>query len=210
MRREWQLSEPGTQRPGGRTERTRVAVLMATLDELAERGYAGLTVEAVAARSGVHKTTVYRRWASAEGLVAAALAMGAESEWTPPDTGSLQGDLAGIGRELVRYFTEPSLSALPMASISAAFLSERAAESLRAYYEDRHARCAVVVERAVARGEVPADIDAVEVVRAATAPVFYRLFVSREAVDDSVADNAARVAVVAAKAGAFAGGMPRR
>lgn len=209
MRREWQLSEPGTQRPGGRTERTRVAVLMATLDELAERGYAGLTVEAVAARSGVHKTTVYRRWASAEGWSRRRSRWG-PSEWTPPDTGSLQGDLAGIGRELVRYFTEPSLSALPMASISAAFLSERAAESLRAYYEDRHARCAVVVERAVARGEVPADIDAVEVVRAATAPVFYRLFVSREAVDDSVADNAARVAVVAAKAGAFAGGMPRR
>ena len=79
----------GTRRPGGRTERTRLAALNATLELLGERGYAELTVEAVAERSGVHKTTLYRRWESAEGLVAAALLIGTEQEWDAPDTGSL-------------------------------------------------------------------------------------------------------------------------
>jgi AcrR family transcriptional regulator len=193
----------GTRRPGGRTERTRLAALNATLELLGERGYAELTVEAVAERSGVHKTTLYRRWESAEGLVAAALLLGTEQVWTAPDTGSLEGDLRGINLELVHYFTSPGERELPTASISAAFLSTRAADALREFYVDRHARSAVVVDRAVERGEVPADTDAVEVVRVACGPVFYRLFVSREGVTPRDAGVAAAAAAAAAKAGVF-------
>ncbi|WIY02654.1 TetR/AcrR family transcriptional regulator [Amycolatopsis mongoliensis] len=196
----------GTRRPGGRTERTRLAALNATLELLGERGYAELTVEAVAERSGVHKTTLYRRWESAEGLVAAALLMGTEQEWTAPDTGSLEGDLRGINLELVHYFTSPGERELPTASISAAFLSDRAADALREFYVDRHARSAAVVDRAVERGEVPPGTDAVEVVRVACGPVFYRLFVSREGVTPEDADLAAKAAAAAAKAGVFTAG----
>uniref|UniRef100_UPI000B1D4F1A TetR/AcrR family transcriptional regulator n=1 Tax=Streptomyces atriruber TaxID=545121 RepID=UPI000B1D4F1A len=53
---------PGTRRPGGRTARTRAAVRDAVLSGLADHGYPGLTVEYVADHSGVHKTTLYRRW----------------------------------------------------------------------------------------------------------------------------------------------------
>jgi AcrR family transcriptional regulator len=193
----------GTRRPGGRTERTRLAALNATLELLGERGYAELTVEAVAERSGVHKTTLYRRWESAEGLVAAALLMGTEQEWTAPDTGCLEGDLRGINLELVHYFTSPGERELPTASISAAFLSPRAADALQEFYVDRHARSAVVVDRAVERGEVPPGTDAVEVVRVACGPIFYRLFVSREGVTPRDAGIAAAAATAAAKAGIF-------
>ncbi|MDX3189459.1 TetR/AcrR family transcriptional regulator [Streptomyces sp. MN03-5084-2B] len=193
----------GTKRPGGRTERTRLAALEATLELLGERGYAELTVEAVAERSGVHKTTLYRRWESAEGLVAAALLMGTEQEWTAPDTGSLEGDLRGINLELVRYFTTPGERELPTASISAAFLSARAADALQEFYVDRHARSAAAVHRAIERGEVPPGTDAVEVVRVACGPVFYRLFVSREGVTPRDADVAAKAAAAAAAAGVF-------
>lgn len=193
----------GTRRPGGRTERTRLAALDATLELLGERGYAELTVEAVAERSGVHKTTLYRRWESAEGLVAAALLMGTEQEWDAPDTGSLAGDLREVNLELVRYFTTPGERELPTASISAAFLSARAADALREFYVDRHARSAAIVARAVERGEVPPGTDPVEVVRVACAPVFYRLFVSREGVTRQDAGIAAEAAAAAAKAGVF-------
>src|SRR3569833_211370 len=193
----------GTKRPGGRTERTRLAALYATLELLGERGYAELTGEAVAERSGVHKTTLYRRWESAEGLVAAALLMGTEQEWTAPDTGALEGDLRGINLELVHYFTSPGERELPTASISAAYLSSRAADALQEFYVDRHARSAVVVDRAVERGEVPPGTDAVEVVRVACGPIFYRLFVSREGVTPRYAHLAAKAAAAAAKAGVF-------
>jgi AcrR family transcriptional regulator len=190
-------------RPGGRTERTRLAVLQATLDELAERGYAALTVEAVAERAGIHKTTLYRRWRGAEGLVAEALLLGVEQDWKAPDTGTLEGDLAGLTRELVYWFTDPAVSALPTASVSSGFQSEQAADALRVYYADRHERCAEIVARAVDRGEAPVGTDPIEVVRAACAPIFYRLFVTREPVTDAIADAAARSTAIATKAGAY-------
>jgi AcrR family transcriptional regulator len=197
------LATSGTQRPGGRTERTRQAVLHATLALLAERGFSELTVDAVAERSGVHKTTVYRRWSSPDGLVAAALQMGAEDDWKAPDTGSFEDDLYEVAAELVRYFTKPSLKELPTASILAAFQSPQAAEALHGFYVDRHERCAVIAERAVARGEVPEGTDAVEVIRAACGPVFYRLFVSRESVSVADARVSARAVAAAAREGAY-------
>ncbi|MEV0072454.1 TetR/AcrR family transcriptional regulator [Amycolatopsis sp. NPDC050768] len=193
----------GTRRPGGRTERTRLAVLQATLDLLAEQGFTNLTVDAVADRSGVHKTTIYRRWESTDGLVAAALRMGTEQPWTAPDTGSLAGDLAETLLELVQYFTEPGLRELPTASVLAAFHSPRAAEALHGFYEDRHGRSAVMVTRAITRGEVPAGTDSAEVVRVASGPIFYRLFISRESVTAADARVAAEAAAAAARAGVF-------
>ena len=62
-------AQPGTLRPGGRTARTRDAVLAAVQAGLAQTRYSELTVEQVAQRAGVAKTTVYRRWGSMEGLV---------------------------------------------------------------------------------------------------------------------------------------------
>ena len=64
---------PGSRRPGGRTARTRTAVRDAVLTGLAEHGYPALTVEYVAEHSGVHKTTLYRRWGGVEGMVADAV-----------------------------------------------------------------------------------------------------------------------------------------
>ncbi|MEU8681938.1 TetR/AcrR family transcriptional regulator C-terminal ligand-binding domain-containing protein [Streptomyces sp. NPDC048611] len=214
---------PGTRRPGGRTARTRAAVRDAVLAGLTEHGYPGLTVEYVAAHSGVHKTTLYRRWKDVEGLVADALDLAGEDSWVPPDTGSLEGDLRALTREVITSFTDPAVAASGSAMIAAAFQSERAAGALRAYYTERFARCEAVVERAVRRGELPASpgageagvagaatdaapqhgIDAGAVVRSVSAPLFFRLFITREPVDDSVAEQAVAATLAAARAGAF-------
>ncbi|MFG3348538.1 TetR/AcrR family transcriptional regulator C-terminal ligand-binding domain-containing protein [Streptomyces sp. NPDC048018] len=192
---------PGSRRPGGRTARTRAAVRDAVLTGLAEHGYPALTVEYVAEHSGVHKTTLYRRWGGVEGMVADALA--GEDEWTPPDTGSLAGDLRALAHEVVDAFADPGQAAAPAALVAAAFQSAQAAASLRAFYEERFRRCESVVEHAVARGDAPAGTDAGAVVRAVSAPLFLRLFVTREPVDAAVADQAARTVLAAVEAGAF-------
>src|SRR5215204_176225 len=70
------MADTAQARPGGRTARTRAAVLDATVAELAEHGHAALTVEAVAARAGVNKTTLYRRWGGKDGLLADAVGPG--------------------------------------------------------------------------------------------------------------------------------------
>ncbi|WP_206325661.1 MULTISPECIES: TetR/AcrR family transcriptional regulator [unclassified Streptomyces] len=203
---------PGSRRPGGRTARTRAAVRDAVLTGLAEHGYPSLTVEYLAEHSGVHKTTLYRRWGSVEGMVADALDLAGEDEWTPPDTGSLAGDLRALAHEVVEGFRDPADAAAPTAFVGAAFQSPRAADALRAFYGERFRRCETVVTRAVDRGEAPVGTDAGAVVRAVSAPLFLRLFVTREAVDERLADQAADAALAAVTAGVFTGpdGGPAR
>ncbi|MFF8373356.1 TetR/AcrR family transcriptional regulator C-terminal ligand-binding domain-containing protein [Streptomyces lydicus] len=200
-------STPGTRRPGGRTARTRAAVRDAVLAGLTEHGYPGLTVEYVAEHSGVHKTTLYRRWKDVEGLVVDALDLAGEDSWLPPDTGSLEGDLRALAQEVVASFTDPAVAASGSAMIAAGFQSERAAAALRAYYTERFTRCEALVERALQRGELPAPaaggIDAGALVRAVSAPLFFRLFITREPIDDALAGQAVAAALAAARAGVF-------
>ncbi|GAA2593594.1 TetR/AcrR family transcriptional regulator [Actinomadura fulvescens] len=198
-----EASEPGTVRPGGRTARTRAAVREATLAELARHGYQGLTVENVAARSGVHKTTVYRRWGNAEGLIADALDLAAEEPWPVPDTGSAESDLRELARLVHGGFTDPELGPASSAFVAAAVHDRAAAAALHAFFARRQRDAAVIVTRAVERGELPSGTDAAEVVRTAVAPLYYRLFISGEPVDRDVADRAGSAAFAAARAGVF-------
>src|SRR3954468_22217388 len=96
---------PGAVRPGGRTARTRERVLDAVTSLLLEGGYDALTVDAVAERSGVHRTTVYLRWRDTGTLLSDALDAAREQAWEPPDTGSLPGDLVEINRQIVAALT---------------------------------------------------------------------------------------------------------
>src|SRR5687768_13717083 len=70
---EHDVQAPRRRRPGGRAARVRAAAIAATLAELAESGYTALSLERVAQRAGVHKTTLYRRWGSREELVLEAM-----------------------------------------------------------------------------------------------------------------------------------------
>jgi AcrR family transcriptional regulator len=70
---------PGATRPGGRTARNTAAVFAATFAELTARPYDEISIETIAARAGVHKTTVYRRWHTKAELVSHALATAAQA-----------------------------------------------------------------------------------------------------------------------------------
>ncbi|APU19746.1 TetR/AcrR family transcriptional regulator [Actinoalloteichus sp. GBA129-24] len=194
----------GTVRPGGRTARTRSAVRDATLAELAAHGYQGLTVDTVAERSGVHKTTVYRRWGGVDGLVIDVLDLAGEDDWRPPDTGSFAGDLRALATEVLHYFADPRRAGAPNAFVYASFHSDRAAAALRDFFADRHARCEPVTTRAIRRGEVPASTDPGAVARAVVAPLYHRLFITREPVDAHLAEQSAAMVLAAAQAGALA------
>ncbi|WP_432586480.1 TetR/AcrR family transcriptional regulator [Streptomyces sp. HD1123-B1] len=201
-------TSPGTVRPGGRTARTRAVVRDAVLTGLAEHGYPGLTVEYVAERSGVHKTTLYRRWGNVEGLVTDALDLAGEDTWTPPDTGTLDGDLRALAREVNDTFGNASAAVVPTAFIAAAFQSERTAGALHSFYTERFARCEAVVERAVERGEAPPGTDAAAVVRAVSAPLFFRAMITREPLGEVLADQTAGAVTAAVRAGAYLPAAP--
>src|SRR5215813_2745308 len=115
-------------RPGGRTARIRADVLAAVEAELAEHGYDGLSIDGVAAKSGVHRTTVYRRWKTVAGLLVDLLQAGLDDSWTPADTGSLEGDLVALNREVHAALTQrPSVT---QAVIAASFRTPEAADAL--------------------------------------------------------------------------------
>ncbi|GAA2290350.1 TetR/AcrR family transcriptional regulator [Nonomuraea roseoviolacea subsp. roseoviolacea] len=176
-------------------------MLDAVLAELGEHGYDGLTMDAVAARSGVHRATVYRRWGDVGGLLADVLDAASEDDWGPPDTGSLRGDLAALNHEI-----QAALTAHPpivMALIAASFRSEKADRAQQRLWEDRYARCELVVSRAIGRGELPPRTDARRLLIAATAPVYHHLLLLRTPPDPRLPEHAAETAALAASAGAF-------
>jgi AcrR family transcriptional regulator len=194
---------PGTIRPGGRTARVRAVVLQAAGDALAENGLARLDLADIARRANVGKTTVYRRWGTVASLVADLLVDMAEQSSPRTDTGSLLGDLQANARLVQRTLSDRRQGALFKAIIAAATCDDRTAEALRRFYDTRIAEWAPCVHRAIERGELPADTDAHEVIRAVSAPLYYRLLTSGGPLDTAAADRAACAAALAAQAGAY-------
>jgi AcrR family transcriptional regulator len=194
-------AQPGTLRPGGRTARVRESVLAALHSELAETRYGELTVEQVAQRAGVAKTTVYRRWGSVEGLVLDLMRDLSGRRIPVPDTGDFATDLRALARGIVALYRDPANNALIASMVAAAVSIPEARQTLTEFFAGRTAQTAIIGERAIQRGELPADTDTVEVIRLMAAPFYYRMFITGEPVDDTVADRAAAAAASAAMAG---------
>lgn len=191
------------ERPGGRTARVRASVLRAAGDALAERGLANLDLGDLAKRAEVGKTTVYRRWGSVTAVVTDLLLEMAIESVPRADTGSLLGDLRANARLVLRTLTDSRQGPLFKAVVAAATTDEITAGALRRFYATRVAEWASCVTDAVARGEVPADTEAEEVIRAVSAPLYYRFLTGSGELDEVAADRAAEAAVAAAKAGVF-------
>lgn len=202
------IDSPGTVRPGGRTAKVRTAVLAATLDELAERGFAHLNIDEVAKRAGVGKTTVYRRWTNPTGLVADLLSDLADQSTTHPDNGDLAANLRAQAESVLGVLTDPRLGPTFEALIAAATCDDRTAAALRQFHARRIAEWAVLVDMAIAEGELPAGTDAAEVVRSIAAPLYYRQVVTREPVDADTATRAVAATLAAARAGVFVTATP--
>lgn len=201
-------AEPPAARNGpvGRGPKVRAAVLAATLAELAEQGYATLTVEAVARRAGVHKTTVYRRWKDPERLVVDALTDHVAAAMPVPDTGSVDADLRQWARSLVEWLTSPTgraVLAVGMSEVSDAARAPEIASIKRRFFDDRFRRALPIATRAIARGELPAHVDPAELIKTLAAPIYLRLLITAEPISQTTADHSARIALAAARAGAL-------
>jgi len=190
-------------RPGGRTARVREAVVRAVGDALIEVGLAGLDLADVARRAGVGKTTVYRRWGTVAAAVADLVDDMVETSAPRADTGALATDLRANADLVAATLADPRQGRLLAALIGAAREDERTAEALRRFYAARIAVWEPCVTDAVERGEVPRGTDAAAVVRAVSAPLYYRFLTSGNAPDETDVARAVAAAVAAAEAGAY-------
>jgi AcrR family transcriptional regulator len=193
----------GVERPGGRTARVRASVLRAAGDALAERGFVNLDLGDLARRAEVGRTTVYRRWGTVTAVLTDLLLEMAVESVPRADTGSLEGDLRVNARLVVQTLTDQRQGPLFKAVLGAATSDDDAAVALTRFYLTRIREWAPCVTDAEARGEIPPGTDAEEVVRAVSAPLYYRFVTGTGELDDAVADRAVAAAVAAAKAGVF-------
>ncbi|MFJ6518435.1 TetR/AcrR family transcriptional regulator [Streptomyces filamentosus] len=167
-----------------RGARLRSAVLAATVDVLTEHGLAGTTVGAVARAAGVHETSVYRGWGTRENLILEALSEQADAALPVPDTGRVRDDLAGYFGTLARLLATPQGEALLRLS---AERDDTLPDRRLPYWTDRLDRATVMVRRAVDRGELPPDTDAVLLVEALAGPLFTRALISGAPLDETLA-----------------------
>ena len=174
-----------------RNKRIDSAVLRATVELLAETGYADLSVDAIARRAGTSKPAIYRRWPGKAHLVHEAVFPISEAT-AIPETGSLAGDMREMVRRTAEVLTTPaSRAALPgLVGEMAADLTlhsallERFGDILSRGLSDRLAEAAT-------RGEVRPDVTAAELVEVVAGTTFLALLTRGDALDDSWADRTA-------------------
>lgn len=162
------------------------AILQATLDLLAEAGAGGLSIDGVAARAGVGKATIYRRWSSKEALLLEALGTGTAT-LVSPDTGSLRGDLDEYFAALIDRFRQNEGSDVLPHLIAAACYDPEVRVSLDAYLNARQRPLRQILQRAQQRGEIAAAVDLKVIVDVLVGPVVYRQLMTRNRVDKAFA-----------------------
>jgi AcrR family transcriptional regulator len=165
------------------------AILDAATDVFIECGWDGLTMEGVAARAGVGKTTIYRRYASRLDLLLAAARRLSQEKDQAPDTGTLRGDLVGLIESFLQMLTGTSSGRAIPVMVAATARNPELAAAYTQFMAERRAASAVPIERAIRRGELPIDVDVPLMLDLLVAPVFYRTFVTREPVDDAFVAN---------------------
>ncbi|MER0243137.1 TetR/AcrR family transcriptional regulator [Streptomyces sp. HSW2009] len=158
--------------PTGRPRENRVdlAIRAAARELLAEVGYARVTVDAVATRAGVGKAAIYRRHATKQEMLFAALVHDASIQ-APPDTGSLRGDLTALAEVIVGQLADPAGSGVVLNLLAETANDPTLVDRFTpAFIESQRAIITQLLERALARGELTAlpDIDLVHAVLGGT------------------------------------------
>jgi AcrR family transcriptional regulator len=161
------------EREDPRVTRTRAVVLDAAADLLAERGYAGLTMDALVERTGVSKTTMYKHWPSRTQLIAATVRRLVAAP-AIPDTGSVRGDLIAMTLDSLDAYKGPRWPGIASVMEAAGHDPELQA-ALQSVPEAGFASLNTVLERGVGRGELRAGLDIEAAVTILVGAFFLRL-----------------------------------
>jgi AcrR family transcriptional regulator len=151
------------------------AMLQATLELLAEVGFDAMSIDAIAARAGIGKTTIYRRYASKAELVADAIESVRE-EIVIPNTGNLQGDIDALIQNAAQITLSPlGRQTVAMIISSASSNAQFAQIYWTRYLQPRRKSFAIILERAKVRNEIPTDLESDLVFDTMSAIMLYAL-----------------------------------
>ncbi len=173
----------------GRSEAAREAVLQAADDLLVENGFAGVTIEAIAARAGVGKQTIYRWWSSKTDVLMDAFLEDAEQQLIPPDLGDLGTDLRSHLRNCADFLSKSDAGAVFRALVGEAQHDKQLASRLRSQYlREQRIRDRVPLQRAMERGDLSSKVDVEMAIDQLMAPIYYRILVTGEPVSPDYTD----------------------
>lgn len=183
-------------------ESVTAAITSAMFDQLAETGYARMSMDAVARRAGVGKAAVYRRWPSKQAmlidLVGAAMRRNLPEV---PDAGSLAGDVRGFLDLIVTQVADARVRRIALdVLVETTRIPELAAGLQDAVAAPRRSAAATVLTRAIERGELPADLDRELGLDLLIGPLLVRLLFATDQVDDAHLDRLTNVIVTSLKA----------
>lgn len=182
-------------RTGGRAASVVARVHNAVRELLTEVGYEGLQLPDVAARAGVNKTTVYRRWPTKRDLVTDLLLSLSDHDLPRADTGDLRNDLVALLKDVAELLRTPLMQAMVRASLDGAVDQE----ARQSFWAERMHRSSVIIERAIERGELPKGADARSILEHAASPIYFRLLITGEPVTDHDIGRFAERAIEAAR-----------
>ena len=168
-------------RPGGRSARVHASVLEAAFAVLTEKGLEDFAVADVAARAGVHETSIYRRWGTRTALAVDACLQFAEVALPIPNTGSLRSDLVALLRSVAGTLASPqgrSMLALTVARDPSSVAARRK------YWQERFSLARAIFDRAVSREEFPVQTDPIAFLELLIAPLYFRLLVTAEPIEE--------------------------
>ncbi|CAN5776954.1 MAG: TetR/AcrR family transcriptional regulator [Ilumatobacteraceae bacterium] len=177
-----------------RSEEARRKALDAAAELMIEGGVARVTIEEVATRSGVAKTTIYRHWPERSGLILDTV-RAAFRHVDTPDTGSLRDDLVAFFGGMVRADLSGKVGRMVPCLIDAASRDPEMQRLLMRLGIEREEPVMAIVERAQERGELPADLDRRVVVGTIVGPIVFRKVVQRQPVDAAYITGCIDVAI---------------
>ena len=166
-----------------RVERSRQVILRAALDELGEAGYGAFTIESVAARAGVGKSTIYRHWPGKVALIADAFEASHEHAVPPVEGLTARDGLERLLRHVAEIVTDPAFWAPIPALIEGAERDPRLREFRHRYSAERRRSLADLIRRGVADGEFGLRADPELAAQALLGPIFYQRLLTSEPFD---------------------------
>jgi AcrR family transcriptional regulator len=163
-------------------------ILGAALAMLADGGYAGFRLEALAARAGVAKTTILRRWPSKAAVAAAAVERLALQTVDLPESGTLRGDLHALLTSAVTVFTHGEGGFVPRLIRESGHHPE-IADLLQTVIHTRRLAYRRVLGRAIARHELDPDVDQDLLIDLLIGPIWTRLLITRDPITPTLVDE---------------------
>lgn len=183
-----------SERPKGRPREARTdrAILEATRQLIAEVGVYEFRTEDLAARAGVGKGAIYRRYGSKDELVTAAIGSLVSDEIAVPDAGSTREDLLVLMREAVEVYRGPGAGRLMPNLVGAMAQKPELAKAVReGFLSARRDALSEVLRRGVERGDLRPDLDVELALDVLGGPLFYRLLITGGPIDEALAEGVA-------------------